>query len=491
MPDPRETEVPLLFPFQGIDNSQGYDYQRPGTTQDGINVRTYESDQDRRRGGSRAGLTPFFGAGSTVQVNGLAVIQSLSCIVTASQSAIPQPLFTLSPASAYLSGHQFTTITGVGLTGATAVVFGGIPAMWFYVVNDTTIYCKMHAVPSAATVNVNITLADASVISAPFEFLHAPITGAFTLYTETTVANMVTGCLGPDQKIWSTSNPDPINSLSSGGTFTDYALSGTAYTNVQEVGPDGNIWSIDIVSQIGSTAKYIWKTVPGGSSTRYTLETSSAIRYWSIIPGPTGDGNMYVFASDNSDADGYIYRVTQAGVVTKSTIYTGKSILGAVIAPDRQAWGIGGDYVIRSVDFSTWPPTITDHARSGLSFNTYSVIMGNDYRVWSTNNSMGVYAFETTDPTNGSYYGTQFGSLTNYGQGCAGPDGQFWQIDTTNPAAAYLVVSDLTGAQTKLGPYNLSYSDVFNYAILIAGDDGALYCAGQGTTHGSMVKFLG
>lgn len=88
MPDPRQKEVPLLFPFQGIDRANGYTQQRPGTTQDGINVRTYDSGTDRERGGSRAGLTPFFGAGSTNQVSGFNFIQSLSCIVTADPAAI-------------------------------------------------------------------------------------------------------------------------------------------------------------------------------------------------------------------------------------------------------------------------------------------------------------------------------------------------------------------------------------------------------------------
>lgn len=88
MKDPRQNDVELLFPFQGIDRSQGYTQQRPGTTQDGVNVRSYDSGTDRERGGSRAGLTPFFGAGSTMQVSGFNVIQSLSCIVTADPAAI-------------------------------------------------------------------------------------------------------------------------------------------------------------------------------------------------------------------------------------------------------------------------------------------------------------------------------------------------------------------------------------------------------------------
>ena len=488
----QEKTIDIRFPYFGIDVSQAFGAQRPSTSPMAINVRAYDSGTGRLRGGSRAGITPFLGKGSTVQVNGFSLIQSLSVIVTADQNATPQPDFTLSPASAYLSGLQFTTITGVGFTGATSVMFGSVPAQWFFVVNDTTITCSMFPVASAQTVTVTVTKADATTLTAPFAFNFAPITGTFTLHSESASAvNLVTGCLGPDQQVWAVSNPDPLARITSGGTLTYPALSGTAFTIAQVAGPDGNVWSVDIISLSGSTAKNIWRSVPGGGSTKFVLETSSTNRYWSIIPGPKGDGNLYVFASANSDADGYIYRVTPAGVVTRSTIYTGKNLLGAVIGPDQQAWGIGSDEVIRSVDLTTWPPTMTDHARTGVPFNTFTVIIGNDLRVWTFNNAMSVYAFSVTNPTGGSYYSSSFGSLTNFGQGCAGPDGKMWQIDESNPAAANLISSAADGSQALIGPFNLSFGDVFNYAILIAGDDGALYCAGQGATTGTFVKFLG
>lgn len=77
----------LKFPQFGVDVSQPAFDQRPGTTPLAINVRAYDSGTDRLRGGSRFGLTPFLGAGSTFQVSGFNRIQSLSSIVTADQEA--------------------------------------------------------------------------------------------------------------------------------------------------------------------------------------------------------------------------------------------------------------------------------------------------------------------------------------------------------------------------------------------------------------------
>jgi len=76
----------IAFPFKGIDVSRGIFDQREGTSPFAVNVRGYGPD-GRLRGGTRPGLTPLFGAGSTEQVEGFHLIQSLSVIVTASQGA--------------------------------------------------------------------------------------------------------------------------------------------------------------------------------------------------------------------------------------------------------------------------------------------------------------------------------------------------------------------------------------------------------------------
>jgi hypothetical protein len=48
--------VDLAFPVSGIDLTTEFEEQRQGTTQEGVNVRTYEPILNRARGGQRAGL---------------------------------------------------------------------------------------------------------------------------------------------------------------------------------------------------------------------------------------------------------------------------------------------------------------------------------------------------------------------------------------------------------------------------------------------------
>lgn len=88
MPVSNSKTIKIAFPLGGIDLSRGFQQQKPGTAPAGINVRGYDSGTNRMRGGSRPGLTPFFGTGSTAQVELFNVIQSLTCIVWADGDAV-------------------------------------------------------------------------------------------------------------------------------------------------------------------------------------------------------------------------------------------------------------------------------------------------------------------------------------------------------------------------------------------------------------------
>ena len=79
----------MKFPLNGINTSEGFMKQPFRTAASGVNVRGFDASTNKARGGSRAGLTPFIGgAGSTIQVNGFNLVQSLSVIVTADPGAI-------------------------------------------------------------------------------------------------------------------------------------------------------------------------------------------------------------------------------------------------------------------------------------------------------------------------------------------------------------------------------------------------------------------
>jgi hypothetical protein len=82
-----ETFVDFRFPLLGINTSMAYLKQPANTTPAAVNVRAFDGSTNKARGGSRCGLTPILGRGSTAQVSGFHLIQSLTCIVTASASA--------------------------------------------------------------------------------------------------------------------------------------------------------------------------------------------------------------------------------------------------------------------------------------------------------------------------------------------------------------------------------------------------------------------
>lgn len=92
MGEPRDIE--LAFPFFGVEVARKGFNQRPGTTPLGVNVRGYDTSL-RHRGGTRPGLTPFLGRGSTAQVNNFNPIQHLACIVTTDLGAIVGNTFSL------------------------------------------------------------------------------------------------------------------------------------------------------------------------------------------------------------------------------------------------------------------------------------------------------------------------------------------------------------------------------------------------------------
>ena len=84
----------MQFPAFGLDLSQGYDSQRPNTTNIGLNVRLYEPSTMRARGGNRPGLTKY---NPSQLPSGAHLVQLLDTIVSVPgiPSGIIPPGFTL------------------------------------------------------------------------------------------------------------------------------------------------------------------------------------------------------------------------------------------------------------------------------------------------------------------------------------------------------------------------------------------------------------
>ncbi|TCR03934.1 IPT/TIG domain-containing protein [Neorhizobium sp. JUb45] len=87
-------------------------------------------------------------------------------------------ILSLSPASGPTAGGNSVTISGINLTGTTAVTFGGVAASGVTVVNDTTVTVVAPA-GSAGTVNVALTAAGQTfTASNAYTYLAAPIANA-------------------------------------------------------------------------------------------------------------------------------------------------------------------------------------------------------------------------------------------------------------------------------------------------------------------------
>lgn len=111
---PRDTSADLRFPVRGIDLSQGFASQPPGTTAHGVNVRAFDPLQARQRGGSRPGLARYVDAA----MPGTGVIQELNSIVGTDFTA-PGPPAGVIQVSSWSQGNGAAVTTQLQ-TAATA-----------------------------------------------------------------------------------------------------------------------------------------------------------------------------------------------------------------------------------------------------------------------------------------------------------------------------------------------------------------------------------
>ncbi len=78
------TFADLTFPLHGLDNTNEFEIQRPGTTPVGENVRAFEPLTGRGRGGARPGLSRYIDD----LVNGISLIQHLDIVVDPTVDAL-------------------------------------------------------------------------------------------------------------------------------------------------------------------------------------------------------------------------------------------------------------------------------------------------------------------------------------------------------------------------------------------------------------------
>jgi len=102
-------------------------------------------------------------------------------VLALSGSALGATITTFAPISGSTDdGGTVVTITGTGLLNATGVNFNGVPASWFQVGSDSTVYAK---IPVGATTGpITVTAADGSVPSSQGLSLTGTNGGLFTIF---------------------------------------------------------------------------------------------------------------------------------------------------------------------------------------------------------------------------------------------------------------------------------------------------------------------
>jgi hypothetical protein len=138
-PNAKQQQVAdLNFPVYGLDLSQEFELQRPDTTPTGLNVRGWEPQTNRNRGGARNGISQYV-PGQLNPAIGDMLVQDLQIVVTTTDSelltefgldlsntggAIPNPQFPSFWVPLYGSGVQPNRNVGSGPPGQN--FFGGL-----------------------------------------------------------------------------------------------------------------------------------------------------------------------------------------------------------------------------------------------------------------------------------------------------------------------------------------------------------------------------
>ena len=165
----------------------------------------------------------------------------------------------IDPASGTASGGTTVTITGSGLTGATAVDFGNIPAMSFQVLSDTEITATSPAGTSGSTVDITVTTqAGTSPVSAADEFTYTG--GSSSTSTGPTITEI-------SPTVGTASGGTTITIFGSGLTgATAVEFGGVAATSFQVVS-DTEITAVSPAGKVGNAADLTVTTPAGTSST--------------------------------------------------------------------------------------------------------------------------------------------------------------------------------------------------------------------------------
>jgi hypothetical protein len=201
---------------------------------------------------------------------------------------LAQPAVTaVTPAAGPLGGGNTVTITGVHLTGATAVTFGSVAATGFTVAGDTQITATVPA-GSSGTVDVLVTTPNGTSLAAPtdkYAYTSGPsVSGVSPSVGPTTGGNSVT---------INGANFTNASAVSFGVTsVTSFSILGD--TQISAVVPPGAAGTVDVTV-----------TTPGGGTSaispsgEYTYVPGPVVSGISPSSGPTGGGTAVTITGTN------------------------------------------------------------------------------------------------------------------------------------------------------------------------------------------------
>ena len=179
---------------------------------------------------------------------------------------------------------------------------------------------------------------------------------------------------GPDGSVWYTetgefSSVNAVVKMTTGGTITEFPLSGSQQPNGITAGPDGNVWFTEVAGN------NIGRISPKGHLKEFALPRRGA-EPMHIVTGP--DGNLW-FTEYGVDAIG---RMTPSGRFKEFLLPVNTFPNWIAVGPDGNLWFTGSRVVGRittkgvATIFTAAPP-----ADGSCQFGT--IVPGPDGRMWT------------------------------------------------------------------------------------------------------------
>ena len=275
----------------------------------------------------------------------------------------------ISPTTGSTAGGPIVTITGTGLTGATAVNFGGTAATGVTVVNDTTVTATS---PAHSVAAVDITVTTAGGTSA---------TGAGDMYSYVATAQPTVTSISPTTG--STAGGTTVTITGTGLTgATAVRFGGTAATGVTVV--NGTTVTATSPAHIAG-AHNVFVVTPGGTS----ASGAGDLFTYTVTPIVTS-----ISPTTGSTAGGPIVTITGTGLTGATAVnFGGTAATGVTVVNDTTVTATSPAHSVAAVDITVTTPSGTSATGAG---DMYSYVATAQPTVTSISPTTGSTAGGTT-----------------------------------------------------------------------------------------------